>query len=95
MADKDTAERGALSKTLSLGVWASGIPVLVGIILSSASNPALGGKIILAGLKILIATPLLGLAVLTMRYAMRGAFKWAGLCAGLLALIALSALLGH
>ena len=94
MADKDAAERVALGNTLSVGVWASGLPVLTGIALSAAGSPA-GGRVILIGLMILIATPLIGLAVLTVRYAMRGAYKWAGLCAGLLALVALSALLGH
>ncbi len=83
MADKDAPYRKALSRTLRAGVIASAILMLLGLTRGQTS-----------GILLLIATPLAGLIVLGISYALRKEWKYAFLCAFLLGLVALGAILG-
>lgn len=88
-------DRPPLGRTLSAGVWVSGALVLAGLGLAAAGAPARGGRTILSGILVLIATPLLSVLVLGVRYAVRGERRWSFLCAGLLLLVLSSAWLGR
>lgn len=83
MADKDAPYRKALSRTLRTGVIASAILLLVGLARGRTE-----------GILLLIATPLAGLVVSGGGYALRQEWKYALLCASLLGMVALGAVLG-
>ncbi len=83
MADKDAPYRKTLSRILRTGVIASAIVILFGLTRGRTE-----------GILFLIATPLAGLVVLGVSYSTRKEWKYSLLCASLLGIVALGAVLG-
>lgn len=91
----DQELRAGVGRTLSGGSLAAASLILAGLLLGFVP-PASGAATLLlrAGTLCLIATPPLASAVLAAGFARAGQRRFAWVCAGLLAMIALCAVLG-
>lgn len=84
--ERDLALRGALSRTLSVGVWLSAALIAAGLLFSDAC--------LLAGLWLLVATPYLRVLQLSAAFAKGGERGFLALSLAVLGLMSLSAFLG-
>lgn len=88
MASRTPSRTAAYAaRTLNLGVYASGALVALGLATGADT-------VVKAGIFILIATPLLRVAIVGLGYAVEGRWRWAGVSALVLAAVALGAALG-
>lgn len=88
----ETSDLGpVVSRVLGGGVFVSGVLLAAGL----AASPLLGPDLIKAGIAVMVATPVVRVLVLTWALARRREwpFVWAGVA--VLALLALSAMLGR
>lgn len=86
--------RRAVGRLLSAGVAASALLLAWGVLAALRGGPGAGDAPLRAGLSILIATPVLRIALLGAGYALGRDWRFAGVCLALLAMIAASVLLG-
>lgn len=91
MEDSDRLRRG-VGRLLSAGVAASALLLALGVLATLWGGA--GARTLRAGILVLIATPVLRIAVLGASYALGREWRFAGVCLALLAMIAASVLLG-
>jgi len=84
--EKDLALRGALSRTLSAGVWLSGLLIAAGLAFSE--------RCLLAGICLLIATPYLRVLQLSAAFARSRERRFLALSLTVFLLMSLGAFLG-
>ncbi len=82
-----------ISKTLYYGVWASAAVLLAGLAVARF-NPALGDRILIAGLLLLLLTPIARVIMLAAGYLRAGQPKFAAMSAVILVTMLIGYLFG-